>query len=81
MSMKNYSIEKIGTDYVVKVHDQSVMKVGSRRKAAQLVVEAQVLLEDAPLTPAKAPLDVGEDDAAHRGKVSDGDAGSAEGAV
>lgn len=49
--MKNYSIEKIGTDYVVKVDDQSVMKMGSRRRAAQLVVEAQELLEEAPLVP------------------------------
>jgi hypothetical protein len=49
--MKNYSIEKVGTDYVVKVDDQSVMKMGSRRRAAQLVVEAQELLEEAPLVP------------------------------
>lgn len=47
--MTNYSIEKVGTDYVVKVDDLSVMKLGSRRRAAQLVVEAQELLEDAPL--------------------------------
>ncbi len=51
--MKNYSIEKVGTDYVVKVDDQSVMKMGSRRRAAQLVVEAQELLEEAPLVPAE----------------------------
>ena len=49
--MKNYSIEKVGADYVVKVDDQSVMKLGSRRRAAQLIVEAQELLEDAPLSP------------------------------
>jgi hypothetical protein len=41
----------------VKVADQSVMKMGSRRRAAQLVVEAQELLEDAPLALAEPSLD------------------------
>lgn len=53
--MKNYSIEKVGADYVVKVDDQSVMKMGSRRRAAQLVVEAQELLADAPLASVEPP--------------------------
>ena len=78
--MKNYSIEKVGTDYVVKVDDQSVMKMGSRRRAAQLVVEAQELLEDAPLAPTDAPIeDEGTDAVPH----AQGDASkrSAEGAV
>jgi hypothetical protein len=52
--MKNYSIEKVGSDYVVKVDDQSVMKVGSRRRAAQLVVDASELLNDVPLAPDEA---------------------------
>jgi hypothetical protein len=79
--MKNYSIEKVGTDYVVKVDDQSVMKMGSRRRAAQLVVEAQELLEEAPLVPAE---EISRDDdgvdAAHHAQ-RDPIAGSAEGAV
>jgi hypothetical protein len=58
--MKNYSIEKVGADYVVKVDDQSVMKMGSRRRAAQLVIEAQELLEEAPLAPPESPSDEGE---------------------
>jgi hypothetical protein len=62
--MKNYSIEKVGTDYVVKVDDQSVMKMGSRRRAAQLVVEAQELLADAPLAPPEAVLVDGNTEAA-----------------
>jgi hypothetical protein len=49
--MKNYSIEKIGSDYVVKVDDLQVMKVGSRRRAAKLVVDASELLDEAPLVP------------------------------
>jgi hypothetical protein len=49
--MKNYSIEKVGSDYVVKVDDQQVIKVGSRRRAAQLVVDASELLDEVPLVP------------------------------
>ncbi|MGM4992104.1 hypothetical protein [Tardiphaga sp. 841_E9_N1_2] len=59
--MSNYSIEKVGSDYVVKVDDQSVMKVGSRRRAAQLVVYASELLNDVPLVP---------DDAASSGDLA-----------
>jgi hypothetical protein len=47
--MKIYSIEKIGSDYVVKVDDQRVMKLRSKRRAAQLILEAQGLLRDGPL--------------------------------
>lgn len=49
--MKIYSIEKVGNEYVVKVDDQSVMKMGSRRRAAQLVVDASMLLDEVPLAP------------------------------
>lgn len=78
--MKNYSIEKVGTDYVVKVDDQSVMKMGSRRRAAQLVIDAQELLEEAPLAPTESPIDDSEATAA---SCSHGNAcsGSAESAV
>jgi hypothetical protein len=78
--MKNYSIEKVGSDYVVKVDDQSVMKMGSRRRAAQLVVEAQELLEDVPEASAEAPLGK---DGVEGGQHAQGDASerSAEGAV
>ncbi len=80
MSMKNYSIEKIGADYVVKVDDQSVMKMGSRRRAAQLVVEAQELLEDVRPEPMESPLDGGEADTEKHGP-DDGRTEPAEGAV
>jgi hypothetical protein len=53
--MKNYSIEKVGGDYVVKVDDQQVMKLGSRRRAAQLVVDASGLLDEVPLVPDAKP--------------------------
>lgn len=41
----SYSIEKVGNDYVVKVDDQSVMTVASRRTAVRLVAVASQMLE------------------------------------
>jgi hypothetical protein len=49
--MKRYSIIRIGDDYVVQVEEQSVLKVASRRRAAQLVTDAAELL-NAQLQPA-----------------------------
>lgn len=43
-AMKNYTIVKVGNDYVVRAKEQSVLKVASRRRAAKLVVEAAELL-------------------------------------
>jgi len=42
--MSNYSIMKVGSEYVVLADEQRVLKVASRRKAAQLVVSAAELL-------------------------------------
>jgi hypothetical protein len=42
--MKNYSIVRIGNEYVVQVDQKSVLKVASRRKAAKLVSDAVELL-------------------------------------
>ena len=42
--MTSYSMVKVGNDYVVLAHDKSILKVGSRRKAAQLISEATDLL-------------------------------------
>jgi hypothetical protein len=42
--MTTYSMIKVGNDYVVQAHDKSVLKVGSRRRAAQLIAEATELL-------------------------------------
>ena len=52
--MKSYSIVRIGDDYVVQAEEQSVLKVGSRRRAAQLVTDAAELL-NAQLQPAADP--------------------------
>ncbi|MET0968091.1 MAG: hypothetical protein ABWY18_02715 [Tardiphaga sp.] len=49
--MTIYSIEKLGNDYVVKADNQMLMIVGSRRRAAQLVIDACGLLDEAGLLP------------------------------
>ena len=46
--MKNYSILRIGNEYVVQADEKSVLKVASRRKAAQLVTDAAELLDSEP---------------------------------
>ncbi|MFB6447497.1 hypothetical protein [Bradyrhizobium tunisiense] len=42
--MTSYSMVKVGNDYVVQANDKCILKVGSRRKAAQLISEATDLL-------------------------------------
>jgi hypothetical protein len=60
--MKNYSIVRIGNEYVVQVDDKSVLKIASRRRAARLVTDAAELMDlqsAPPLSPethAEAPI-------------------------
>ena len=42
--MKNYSIVRIGNEYVVQADEKSVLKIASRRRAAKLVTDAAELL-------------------------------------
>jgi hypothetical protein len=42
--MKSYSIIKVGNDYIVQANDKCILKVGSRRRAAQLISDATGLL-------------------------------------
>jgi hypothetical protein len=51
--MKNYSIVRIGNEYVVQAGDESVLKVASRRRAARLVTDADELLDSEPQLPAQ----------------------------
>lgn len=46
--MKDYSIVRIGNEYVVQAGEKSVLKIGSRRRAAKLVNDAAGLLERGP---------------------------------
>jgi hypothetical protein len=54
--MKSYSIVRVGDDYVVRADDKNILKVASRRRAAQLVTDAFVLLNAEP-APALVPDD------------------------
>jgi hypothetical protein len=51
--MKNYTIVRIGNEYVVQANEKSVLKIASRRRAARLVTDAAELLDSqlAPLAP------------------------------
>ncbi|OAF16306.1 MULTISPECIES: hypothetical protein [Bradyrhizobium] len=42
--MTSYSLIKVGNDYVVQAGDKCILKVSSRRRAAQLISEATDLL-------------------------------------
>jgi hypothetical protein len=44
ISMTSYSMIKVGNDYVVQANDKCILKVGSRRRAAQLINDATDLL-------------------------------------
>ena len=43
--MTNYSIVRIGNEYIVQADAKSVLKISSRRRAAKLVTDASELLE------------------------------------
>jgi hypothetical protein len=43
--MKNYSIVRVGNEYVVQADEKSVLKIASRRKASRLVHDAAELLD------------------------------------
>jgi hypothetical protein len=53
--MKNYSIVRVGHEYVVQADEQSVLKVASRRRAAKLVSVATELLDSESASPPLAP--------------------------
>jgi hypothetical protein len=53
--MKNYSIVRVGNEYVVQADEKSVLKTASRRRAARTVTDATELL-DSQQKP-KAPVE------------------------
>jgi hypothetical protein len=55
--MKNYSIVRIGNEYVVQADEKSVLKIASRRRAARLVTDAAELLDSQPAAPLSADGD------------------------
>jgi len=59
--MKDYSIVRIGNEYVVQAGEKSVLKIGSRRRAAKLVTDATGLLEQAPAPSTDDDPSIGRD--------------------
>jgi hypothetical protein len=43
--MKNYSIVRVGDEYVVRADEKNILKIASRRRAARLVTEAAELMD------------------------------------
>jgi hypothetical protein len=58
--MKNFSIVRIGDEYVVRAGDNNVLKIASRRRAAQLVTDAAELLSQPPRPPDAEPSAAGD---------------------
>jgi hypothetical protein len=57
--MKNYSIVRVGNEYVVQANEKSILKIASRRRAERTVTDAAELLDSKsapPLSP-EAPAD------------------------
>jgi hypothetical protein len=54
LPMKNYSIVRIGNEYIVQADEKSVLKIASRRRAARLVTDAAELLDSRPAVPLSA---------------------------
>ena len=46
--MKNYSILRVGNEYVVQADEKSVLKIASRRKAERTVTDAVELMDSLP---------------------------------
>ncbi len=59
--MKNYSIVKIGNEYVVRVGNTGILKVASRRQAARLVALAAELLTSQASQPANSVASIAAD--------------------
>ena len=59
--MNDYSIVRIGNEYIVQAGERSVLKIGSRRRAAKLVTDATGLLEQAPLLSTDDDPSIGRD--------------------
>jgi hypothetical protein len=57
--MKNYSIVRVGNEYVVQAGDKSVLKIASRRKASRLVHDAAELLDSESAPQPSAQTDTG----------------------
>jgi hypothetical protein len=69
--MKNYSIVRIGDEYIVQADEKSILKITSRRRAARLVTEAADLLLAQPATPPSPEAQPGPSIARDSGRIPD----------
>ena len=56
--MKDYSIVRIGNEYVVQAGEKSVLKIASRRMAARLINDANELMEQQPVPSTEADASI-----------------------
>jgi hypothetical protein len=56
--MKNYSMVRIGDEYVVRADEKGILKVASRGRAARLITDAAELLSSQPLPQIPPPATV-----------------------
>jgi hypothetical protein len=68
--MKNYSIIRVGDDYVVQVGEKSVLKTASRRMATKLVAKASELLDSCAVPEILPEPDTAPSIACDRSEVS-----------
>jgi hypothetical protein len=59
--MKNYSILRVGNEYVVQADEKSVLKIASRRRAAKTVNDAAELMDSQQKPKADAGLSIARD--------------------
>ena len=59
--MKNYSIVRIGNEYVVRAGNTGILKVASRRQAVRLVTVAAELLNSQASLPAEMVPSIASD--------------------
>jgi hypothetical protein len=49
--MKNYTIVRVGNEYVVRANEKSILKIASRRRAERTVTDAAELLDSQAVPP------------------------------
>ncbi|MBR0798388.1 hypothetical protein JQ615_23660 [Bradyrhizobium jicamae] len=50
--MPDYSIVRVGNEYIVQAGEKSILKISSRRRAVKLVTDAAELLDQQAAQPA-----------------------------
>jgi hypothetical protein len=68
--MPNYSIVRVGNDYVVQAEEKSILKIASKRMAVRLVAEASELLDSSDLRQASLEAGTAPSIACDRSEVS-----------